>query len=71
MIQKSERDDSKTMQSELERKARITALLEEVESIHVANRLYWQESAPGREANAAYQKRQDRLEEIRDELSRL
>jgi hypothetical protein len=49
--------------------AKITALTEELESIHVANVLYWTAGElPNKSARAGYKRRQDRLREIRTEL---
>ena len=49
--------------------AKITALKEELKSIHVANVLYWTAGEePNRAARAEYKRRQDRLREIRPEL---
>ena len=52
-------------------KARIAILIEEMDSIHSANKLYWERKAPSRGARARYQRRQDRLEEVRSELAEL
>jgi hypothetical protein len=52
-------------------KMRIATLIEEIDSMHFINRLYWERKAPSREARAEYQRRQDRLEEVRSELSEL
>lgn len=53
--------------------ARIAALHEEMDAIHLANTLYWKEreGARGHAERAEHQHRQDRLEEIRSELARL
>src|ERR1043166_2976128 len=49
--------------------AKITALREELKSIHVADVLYWTAAEePNRVARAEYKRRQDRLREIRAEL---
>jgi hypothetical protein len=49
--------------------AKIEALREELKSIHFANVLYWTNSAePNSAARAEYQRRQDRLGEIKVEL---
>jgi hypothetical protein len=48
---------------------RIAALHAEMDAIHFANRLYWDQKSHSRDADAEHQKRQGRLEEIRDELS--
>jgi hypothetical protein len=56
-------------QPEDTRKARIAVLNEELESIHYANTVYWRLGKDhSREAGVEYQRRQDRLEEIRNEL---
>ncbi len=50
----------------------MAVLTEEMHSIHYANRLFWEEKrADSREASAEYYRRQDRLEEIRSELTGL
>lgn len=59
------------MKPEAARKSRIMVLNEEMHSIHSANRLYWKNKAPTREAKAEHQRRQDRLEEVRRELDEL
>ena len=52
--------------------AKIAALEKEMESIHVADTLYWQQDPnQTREARVEYQRRQDRLKEIRRELADL
>jgi len=49
--------------------AKNAALKEEVNFIHFANVLYWRQGAQSsREARAEYQRRQDRLREIRSEV---
>jgi hypothetical protein len=48
---------------------RIVALHAEMDAIHFANRLYWDQKSHSRDADAEHQKRQSRLEEIRKELS--
>jgi hypothetical protein len=59
---------ARTMNSEPKHK-RIAALHEEMDAIHFANRLYWDQKSHGRDADSEHQKRQSRLEEIRKELS--
>jgi len=54
---------------EAERKARIAALYEEIDSISYANNLYWKQPSAG--AKAEYYLRQDRLEDIWRELTEL
>ena len=52
--------------------AKIAALEEEMESIHAADTLYWQQgTSQTREARVEYQSRQVRLREIRRELAAL
>jgi hypothetical protein len=52
--------------------AEIAALNEEIESIHFADALYWKRGKDcSREASAEYQRRQDRLQEVRSELALL
>jgi hypothetical protein len=49
---------------------RVAALRKELDEIHLANTLYWEKgSVQSREARAEYQRRLDRLEEIRTELA--
>jgi hypothetical protein len=57
-----------TMNSEPKHK-RIAALQAEMDAIHFANRLYWDQKSPSRDADSEHQQRQRRLEEIRKELS--
>jgi hypothetical protein len=52
--------------------AKIAALTEEIESIRFADALYWKLGKDrSREASAEYQRRQDRLPEIRSALALL
>jgi hypothetical protein len=54
------------------KKARVAALTEELDAIHFANSRYWKRGrAVTGEERAEYQRRQDRLEEIRRELDDL
>jgi hypothetical protein len=53
------------VQNRASRKARIAVLKEEMESIHFANKQYWQQKNHSREARAEHYRRQDRLEELR------
>jgi hypothetical protein len=48
---------------------RIAALHAEMDAIHSANRLYWDQKSHSRDADAEHQERQSRLDEIRKELS--
>jgi hypothetical protein len=51
---------------------KIAALTVEMDAIHFANSLYWKQGhSQTVAARADYQRRQDRLEEIRTELARL
>jgi hypothetical protein len=59
------------MQSNISTNTQIAALTVEIDTIHFANGLYWrQENFQTVAARAEYQRRQDRLEEIRTELAR-
>jgi hypothetical protein len=50
----------------------MTVLSQEIDSIHHANRLFWEQgTAHGRKAKVEYYYRQDRLEEIRSEMAEL
>lgn len=50
----------------------MTVLSQEIDSIHHANRLFWEQAtAYGRKAKVDYYYRQDRLEEIRSEMAEL
>jgi hypothetical protein len=54
------------------REARIQALKDEIDAIFQADTLYWKAGEINdANARAEYQRRQDRLEEIRKELDRL
>jgi RPA family protein len=60
------------MEIDAKKKARIAALSEEMERIHFVNSLYWQRGeAVTSEARAEYQRRLDRLQEIRAELAQV
>jgi hypothetical protein len=53
-------------------KGRIAALYEEIDAIHSANSLFWQQGERATAAaRAQYQFRLDRLEEIRTGITRL
>jgi len=50
----------------------MTVLSQEIDSIHHANRLFWEQgTAHGRNAKVEYYCRQDRLVEIRSEMAEL
>jgi hypothetical protein len=50
--------------------ARMNALRDKINSIHLANVLYWRQgNQPNRDARAEHQKRQDRLRAIRVEFT--
>lgn len=55
------------------RQEQIGALRQEVDSIHQANSLYWQQTlyCDSRESKAEFYRRQGRLEDILSELSKL
>jgi hypothetical protein len=60
------------MESDSAVRAEIAALHEEMDAIHAVNSLYWKQGeAVTVEARAQYQRRLDRLEEIRTELTQL
>jgi hypothetical protein len=59
------------MQTEAKRQERIAALHKEMDSIHDANNLYWQQVVHNDAAKADFYRRQDRLEEGRAELDML
>ncbi|MGA7291873.1 MAG: hypothetical protein WBW85_04955 [Terriglobales bacterium] len=63
--------DRETMDHEAARKARLALLKEEINSIHLANTLYWRDDQPRREARAEHYRRQLRLEELREEFAHL
>jgi hypothetical protein len=55
----------------MDNQRRITALAEEMASIHLANLAYWRQPEASRGDRAEYQARVGRLGEIRQELSEL
>jgi len=59
------------MEPDTQKKARIASLQEEMDGIHFVNSLYRKGKAVTSEARAEYQRRLDRLEEIRRELAQL
>ena len=59
------------MEPEDARKAKIAVLHQEIDAIHFANQPYWQETAHSQQASAEDQYTQDRLGEIRVELTEL
>src|ERR1700721_1123576 len=60
-----------SMGSHARTKLRTAVLKEEINSIHLANTIFWCVQTPGHDAGVEYYRRQDRLEEIRNELCRL
>jgi len=56
------------MQTESKWQERIAALHKEMDSIHYANNLSWQQMIQNDAAKADFYRRQDRLEEVRAEL---
>jgi hypothetical protein len=60
------------MEPKIYTNVKIAALTVEMNAIHFANSLYWKQGhSQTVAARAEYQRRQDRLEEIRTELARL
>jgi hypothetical protein len=58
------------MEPDAKQKGRVAALKEEMDKIHFLNHSYWQlGGASTFEDRAEYQRRLDRLEEIREELA--
>jgi hypothetical protein len=57
-----------TLLVRLDFQGRIAKLLDEMEFIHYANKLYWGQSSHTREARGEYAVRQDRLTAVRTEL---
>jgi hypothetical protein len=53
------------------RQGKLAALREELEAIHVANKLYWNCKEHSHEAGMEHQMRQERLEQLRKEMSEL
>jgi hypothetical protein len=53
------------------RQAKAEALQNELDTIHFANKLYWATEEHTHEATAGYQRRQERLEQIRIEMQEL
>jgi hypothetical protein len=51
--------------------ADLTKLEDEMELAHFANKLYWGRKIHNREASAEYQRRQERMDQIRRELDGL
>jgi hypothetical protein len=49
---------------------RIVLLNKEMDSIHLANKSYWDNKEPGQRARSEYQDRLERLEQIRKELQK-
>ena len=49
----------------------LAALREELETIHFANRQYWNQQEHSHAAIAEYERRQERLEQIRKEMDEL
>jgi hypothetical protein len=60
------------MEPKIYTNVKIAALTAEMDAIHFANSLYWKQGhSQTVAARVEYQRRQDRLEEIRTELARL
>jgi len=52
------------------KKSVVATLSQEIDAIHIANVLYWKSASRelGREARVEYERRRERLEEIRQDL---
>ncbi len=50
---------------------KLVALRKEIDAIHLANRLYWDQKKHSQAASAEYEQRQERLEQIRREMEEL
>ncbi len=48
-------------------RAQLAAVLEEMEAIHLANMRYWKRKERDRQEEMEYERRQERLEQIRKE----
>jgi len=59
------------IKSEAGKKARMVALQEEIGAMHLANTRYWNDGRRSRQAVGEHQRRQGRLEELRNELVEL
>jgi hypothetical protein len=59
------------MEPDTTTRARIAALSKELEAIYVADTVYWRQDDHTRDDRAQYHRRQERLEEIRNELAEL
>jgi hypothetical protein len=60
------------MEPDVIARTRLAALRQEIDAIHFANSLFWRhKEAHTRDAIAEYQSRQERLDQIREELARL
>ena len=53
------------------RQARLAALRDEMEAIHLANKLYWSSTGRSHEADMEHQLRQERLDKLRKEMDEL
>jgi hypothetical protein len=58
--------EADTMSHSLSR-TQLVAVLGEMDAIHVANTMYWRQKQHNREEETEYQRRQERLEQIRRE----
>ena len=60
------------MEPDAKKKAQLAKLNKEIDGIHFLNSLYWaRREAVTLEARSGYQRRKERLEEIRSELAQL
>jgi hypothetical protein len=53
------------------RHARLAALRDEMDAIHLANKLYWSSTGRSHEADMEHQLRQERLDQLRREMDEL
>jgi hypothetical protein len=53
------------------RQAKLAALSQELDAIHVANKVYWDRKEHNRQDDMEHQLRQERLEQVRKEMSEL
>jgi hypothetical protein len=51
--------------------SKLGSLRQEVEAIHFANKLYWAQKEHSHTVVAEYERRQERLDQIRNELKKL
>jgi hypothetical protein len=59
------------MNDDSARQAALAALQEQMDAIHYANKLYWDQLGHSREADMAYYEREERLGQLRKEIDEL